>query len=60
MKEVNFILNVKDDPSIYNEAMTSRDDTYLKETIDNEAFFVCSQTWILANLPLSSEVVGRK
>ena len=58
---IPIILQVEDDPKTYKEAMSSRDATFWKETINDEMDSIMSNhTWKLVDLPSGSKYIGCK
>nr|GEV66141.1 valine--tRNA ligase, mitochondrial 1-like [Tanacetum cinerariifolium] len=52
INKIPVLLNVKDAPKTYKEAITSRNSTFWKEAIDDEIdFLVSNNTWELLDLP---------
>ena len=58
---IPFVLQVKDDPKTYKEAIASRDTSFWKDAIKDEMDLIMSNyTWELINLPPASKPIGCK
>uniref|UniRef100_A0A2N9HA68 CCHC-type domain-containing protein n=1 Tax=Fagus sylvatica TaxID=28930 RepID=A0A2N9HA68_FAGSY len=61
LSKLPFVGNVEEDPSTYSEAMASRDAAFWKEAVNDEIDSILSNnTWVLVDLPLSSNTIGCK
>ncbi|GJT64928.1 zinc finger, CCHC-type containing protein [Tanacetum coccineum] len=59
INKIPVLLNVKDAPKTYKEAITSRNFAFWKEAIDNEMdSLVSNNTWELSDLPPGSKAIG--
>ncbi|KAJ9557205.1 hypothetical protein OSB04_011819 [Centaurea solstitialis] len=60
-REVIFSINIDDDPKTFEEAMSSRDASLLKEAINDEMDSILSNgTWELTDLPKGAKPIGSK
>nr|GEZ23189.1 zinc finger, CCHC-type [Tanacetum cinerariifolium] len=59
VNKIPVLLNVKDAPKTYKEAIASRNSAFLKDAIDDEIdSLVSNNTWELLNLPPGSKAIG--
>ena len=55
------MLNTKEDPKAYKEAILSRDTSFWREAINDEMDSIMSNNiWMLVDLPLGSKSIGCK
>jgi hypothetical protein len=61
LNKILILLNIKEDPKTFKEAMASRDVAFWKEAINDEMdSIVSNNTWILVDLPSGSKPIGCK
>ena len=61
LKRTQMILNMKDDPKTFHQAMSSKDASFWKEVVNDEMDSILSNnTWVLIDLPPGSKLIGCK
>ena len=61
IQKIPIVLQIREDPKRYKEAMTSRDTSFGEHAINDEMDSIMSnQTWELVNLPPGSKPIGCK